>query len=303
MNEQTYINLYEEFSQTIKEKSAKILNNQRDTAFDKFKKQGFPTKKDEAYCYSRLPKTLGIEYGININRLHFNIDKNALFNCKIPSINAALAFLVNGNLHIADNQKYNLPKGVTLCLLSEAEKTHPEILKKYLFEQSKKSDDNFVNFNSAFSQDGYFIHIQQDTICEHPLQLISLLRSTQPLMTFSHNLIIVESGATAKILLCDHAADDVEFFESSVTEIFVENNAKLDYYTLENSNRKTNNSTQIFVNQTDNSEVVINNILLTNSTTRNSVEVDIDGKNASLFIGGMLIGDGHQEVENYTVIR
>jgi len=303
MNETTYINFYREFSETVKENSAEIFNNERDNAFEKFCQTGFPTKKNEEYLYSHLPETLSLEYGLNIKRLKFELDKNTLFECKIPSINATLAFMVNDNFYISENQKFNLPKGVIFCSISEAEKLYPEILKKYLFQQTKNSNDSFVNFNSTFSQNGYFLYIQQNTVCEHTLQLINLLRSAKSLMTFSHNLIVIESGAAVKILLCDHIADDVDFFISNVTEIFVENNAKFDYYSLENTSNRTNNSTQIFVNQQNNSKVVLNNISLTNAKTRKSVEVDIDGENANLFLGGMLIGDNKQEVENSTIIR
>ncbi|MDR2684048.1 MAG: Fe-S cluster assembly protein SufD [Prevotellaceae bacterium] len=303
MNEKIYIDFYKEFVQKIKENSVDYLNRNRDSAFENFEKKGFPADKDEQYRYSRLASTLSIDFGLNINRLKFQIDKNILYRCKIPSINSVSAFMVNDNFYFPENQKLSLPQGIVFCPLSDAEKFYPKVVKKYLFSQSKKSEDSFTNFNSAFVQDGYFLYIQQNTVFEHPLQLINLLHCAQPLMTFAHNLIVVESGAAAKMLLCEHAADDIDFFASRITEIFVENNAKFEYYSLENTNRKTNISSQIFVNQKDNSNVVINSVGLNNAVSRNSVFADIDGQHSELFLGGMLISDGNQETENFTLIR
>ncbi|MDR1543145.1 MAG: Fe-S cluster assembly protein SufD [Prevotellaceae bacterium] len=303
MKEKIYIDFYKEFAEKIKKNSAECLNAGRDFTFAEFEKKGFPTTKSEAYRYSKITDALSIDFGLNINRLKFQIDRNSLYHCKIPSINSVLAFMVNDNFYLPENQKFTLPKGVVFCSLSEAEKIYPKIIKKYLFSQSKKKADSFTNFNSAFAQNGYFLYIQQDTILEHPLQLINLLRSQNPLMTFAHNLIVVESGAEAKMLLCEHAADNVDFFASRITEIFVENNAKFEYYSLENTSRKTNIFSQLFINQQNNSNVTINSIGLNNAISRNSVFVDIDGQNAELFLGGMLISDGVQETENYTQIR
>ena len=303
MYEQQYIEFYNSFSEKIKENSADVLNIFRDNAFKKFSTDGFPTKKNEAYCYSKLFETMQIDFGLNINRLMFKIDKNFLFHCKIPSINANLAFMVNDNFYLPENQKFALPKGVVFCSLSKAEKLYPETVKKYFNVQTKNADDSFYLLNSAFAQDGYFLYIQQDTVLSQPLQLINLLRSANALMVNSRNLVVVEKNAQATILVCNHAADETDFFASRVTEIFVEENAKFDYYALENTNSKTNSFSQIFVNQQDNSKVAINQLGLNNAVVRNNIEVDIDGRGAELFLGGMLISDGKQETENYTLIR
>jgi Fe-S cluster assembly protein SufD len=244
-----------------------------------------------------------IDFGLNINRLMFQIDKNSLFHCKIPSINANLAFMVNDNFHLSENQRFALPKGVVFCSLSDAEKLYPEVVKKYFNTQTKNADDSFYLVNSIFAQNGYFLYIQQNTILSQPLQLINLLRSANALMVNSRNLIVVEKNAEVKILVCNHATDETDFFASRVTEIFVEENAKFDYYALENTNSKTNSFLQLFVNQKDNSKITINQLGLNNAVVRNNVEVDIDGQGAELFLGGMLISDGKQETENYTLIN
>jgi len=303
MHEQQYIEFYSNFSEKIKENSAEILNVFRDKAFEKFLASGFPTKKNEEYRYSKLSETMQTDFGLNINRLRFQVDKNFLFHCKIPSINANLGFVVNDNFYLSENQKFALPKGVIFCSLSDAEKLYPAIVKKYFNNQSKNTNDSFCLLNSVFAQDGYFLYIQQDTILSQPLQLINLLRSANALMVNSRNLIVVEKNAEAKILVCNHAADETDFFASRVTEIFVEENAKFDYYALENTNSTTNSFSQIFVNQQDNSKFTINQLGLNNAVVRNNVEVDINGQGAELFLGGMLISDGKQETENFTIIR
>lgn len=298
-----YIELYQRHAEPIKANSVQVFNKYRDEAFRSFQTNGLPSHRDEAYLNSHLADTLKINYGLNINRLDYKVEQRDLFECKIPTINAALGFMVNDKFYMPDYQRAKLPEGVVFCTLADAEKMFPEIVEKYMFAISQKSKDGFTDFNTSFVQDGYFLYVKKNTILEQPLQLINILRSKQPLLSFSHNLIVVEDGAALQLLVCDHAADQVDFFSSRVTEVFVGESARFEYYALENTNRKTNNIMQMFVSQQNSSNVVINNLLLVNSVSRNQIVADIDGENAELFLGGMLITDGTQEAENNTIIR
>ncbi|MDR0836361.1 MAG: Fe-S cluster assembly protein SufD [Tannerella sp.] len=303
MNETTYIHLYNEFSQVIKENSANVLNFGRDESFEKFKKKGFPAKTEEAYQYCNLSEKLATEYGINIRRLKFQLEKNDVFRCNVMSISAAPAFMVNDNFYFPEYKKEKIQEGVIFCSLGEAEKQYPDIVKKYLFKQSGKQDDGFAFFNSSFVQNGYFLYIKKDTKLENPLQLINLLRSAAPLMTFTHNLIVVESGAAAKLLVCDHVIDNVAFFLSQVTEIFVEEEALFDYYDLEESSDKTARHSTVFIEQSAKSNVLINGITLTNGITRNNYHIHLNGEKAETLLCGMAIQSAEQQLDTFTHIK
>ena len=298
-----YVQLYRQFAERIKENSAPVLNKFRDASFAEFEQKGFPDKKTEAYLNSSLIETLNTDYDINIHQLDIDTKQDQLFQCKIPSINAALGFMLNDRFYMADNQRRSLPEGIEFCALSDAERLYPEVLGRYLHTLSDKSRDAMTAFNSAFVQNGYFIYVKKDTAVDKPLQLINMLLSEAPLIAFTHNLIVVEQGASLQLLVCDHAEEGVDFFASKVTEVVVGDGARFEYYSLENTTRKANNLTQIFVTQQNNSQVIVNNLLLLNAVSRNQITADIDGENASLFLGGMLISDGTQEAENNTIIR
>lgn len=298
-----YSQLYRELSGRIKDNSASVLNRYRDDAFAKFEQKGFPSKKTEAYLNSSIVDALNAEYKIDVDRPAAAIDEKGLFRCKIPSINAVLGFMLNDIFYIADDQRQSLPEGVEFCALSDAERLYPEVVGRYLHTLSDRSPDAMTAFNSTFVQDGYFIYVKKGTTAQRPLQLINMSLSPTPLISFTHNLIVVEQGASLQLLVCDHAEEGVDLFASKVTEVVVEDGAQFEYYSLENTTRKTNNMTQMFVSQRDSSQVTVNNLLLLNSVSRNQIIADIDGEHASLFLGGMLISDGKQEAENNTVVR
>jgi Fe-S cluster assembly protein SufD len=117
-------------------------------------------------------------------------------------------------------------------------------------------------------------------------------------------LIILESGAQAKLLVCDHTIDDNPTFATTqVAEIYVEDNAAFDFYELEESSQKNIRLTNTFVQQAASSNVVINNITLSNGVTRNNYQIDLEGERAETHLYGMAIVDAQQKIDNYTTIN
>ncbi|HRS67164.1 MAG TPA: Fe-S cluster assembly protein SufD [Paludibacteraceae bacterium] len=304
MNEQSYIDLYKQTAESIKKHSAACLNTHRDKAFERFSTVGFPTVKAEDYLYCHLMEYLSVDYGLNINRLNIPVDPTTVFKCDVPGIYAHLYFMLNDQFYTNSTvASKSLPDGVVMCSMVEASERYPEVIAKYLGKQTANKQDGFTAFNEAFSQDGFFLYIPKNVLLETPIQLINILRSDVDLMANGRNLIVLESGAQAKLLVCDHAMDDVSFFANRLTEIFVGENAHFDYYALENTHHKTNNLSQLLVAQQANSKLIMNIIGLNNGRTRNQIEIDLNGEGAETWLSGMLVSDCNQKTENFTILR
>ena len=297
--EQQYIDLYAQQADAIKRHAPAALNAQRDEAFARFRRVGFPTQKDEAYLRCPLLPDLDRDYGLNINQLPTEIDKNSLFQCKVPGVKAHTAFMLNDQLHFDGA----LPHGALFCSLAEACQRHADIVGRYLGKKIANSDDGFVAFNELFAQNGYFLYVPKNAKIDLPLQLVNLLHANDDLMVATRNLIVLDDGAEAKILVCDHALDNVHFFAHRLTEAFVGANAHLDYYALESTHETTAQLSQLFVNQETNSHTTIDIVGLHNGHTRNHIEVDLTAENAETWLGGMVAASEQQKCDNFTVIR
>jgi Fe-S cluster assembly protein SufD len=301
--EQQYIELYKQYSETIKEHSAPVMNSLRDASFELFEKLRFPTTKLEKYKYSDLKEPLSIDYGLNINRITIPVNPYEVFKCDVPGINSFLFFVVNDAFYpVNEPRNETLPKGVIIGSLKEIALTHPELLKEYYGKLSTTKDDGLVAFNGAFAQDGFFMYVPKGVTLDKPVQLINIMRSDVDFMANSHNLIILEEGAKAQLLVCDHTMDDVRFLSNRVTEVFVGENATYEHYKLENTHVKTTNLSTLLIDQKTSSKVLTNVITLHNGITRNSVEIDLEGEHCETLLCGMVIGDKNQQVDNFTYI-
>lgn len=301
--EQQYIDLYNQHHESIKKHSTDAMNDIRDDAFALFEKLRFPTVALENYKYSDLKAALSVDYGVNINRIPIPVNPYEVFTCDVPGIHSYLYFVVNDAFYpVNDVRNSTLPEGVIIGSLNQVAETHPELVKQYFGKLSSKKEDGLVAFNGAFAQDGFFMYVPKNVILDKPVQLVNIMRSDVDFMANSHNLIILEEGAKAQLLVCDHTVDDVRFLSNRVTEVFVGENATYEHYKLENMHVKTTNLATLLIDQQSSSNVLANVITLHNGQTRNTVEIDLDGENCEALLCGMVIGDKNQQVDNFTSI-
>jgi len=301
--EQQYIDLYKQQHESIKKHSAAVMNQSRDESFALFEQLRFPTSALENYKYSDLKEPLSIDYGLNINRIPIPVNPYDVFKCDVPGIQSYLFFVVNDAFYpVNEPRNKKLPEGVIIGSLKEVATSHPELLKNYFGKLSTTKNDGLVAFNGAFAQDGFFMYVPKNVILDKPVQLVNIMRSDVDFMANSHNLIILEEGAKAQLLVCDHTVDEVRFLSNRVTEVFVGENATYEHYKLENTHTKTTNLSTLLIDQQTSSTVLANVITLHNGITRNTIEIDLDGENCETLLCGMVICDKNQQVDNFTSI-
>ncbi len=301
--EKQYIDLYKTHHSLIKQHAAPVMNESRDASFALFEKLGFPTTKLENYKYTDLKEVLSLDYGLNVRRLDFPVDPYQAFKCDVPGIQSYLYFVVNDAFYPEYNeQNAELPKEVIVCSLKEAAEKYPDLVAKYYGRLSTQKQDGLVAFNGAFAQDGFFMYVPKNVQLDRPVQLVNIMRADVDFMANAHNLIILEEGAKAQLLVCDHTVDDVRFVSNRVTEVFVAENATYEHYKLENTHIKTTNLSTLLIEQQASSNVLGNVITLHNGLTRNSIEIALNGENCETELCGMVIADKKQQVDNFTSV-
>ena len=300
--EKQYIELYERFASLIDEKSAPVLNAQRTDAISVFKKMGFPKITSENYKHTDIQTAYAPDYGLNLNRLDIPVNPYEVFRCDVPNLSTLLYFIVNDSFYTYHENKARLPEGVLAGSLREIALSHPELIAKYYSKIADNSKDGTVALNTALAQDGFCLYVPQRTILEKPLQLINILRGESDFMVNRRLLVILEEGAQAKLLVCDHTMDNAKFLASQVTEIYAGENSIFDFYDMEESTLTTTRVASTFVRQEAGSNVLVNGITLHNGVTRNNYYVTLMGENAETNLCGMAIADREESVDNYTFI-
>lgn len=300
--EQQYIDLFTHTEAMICKHSADVLNAPRAAAFADFERIGFPARKVEKYKYTDVSKCFEPDFGLNINRLDIPVNPYEVFKCDVPNMSTALYFVVNDAFYGKSLPKHHLPEGVIFGSLREAAQQYPELVKKYYGQLADTAKDGITAFNTAFAQDGVFFYVPKNVVVEKPIQLVNILRGDVDFMVNRRVLVVLEEGAQARLLICDHAMDNVNFLATQVIEVFAGENTVFDMYELEETHTSTVRISNLYVRQEANSSVLLNGMTLHNGTTRNTTEVVLAGEGAEINLCGMAITDKNQYVDNHTTI-
>ena len=282
--------------------SSAVMNAVRDTAFEDFKRQGFPSRKVERYKYTNIDKLFAPNYGVNVNRVEFPVNPYSVFSCDVPNLSTSLYFVVNDSFYKKALPKASLPDGVEVMSLKDAADEQPDLIAKYYGKIAKTSEDAVTALNTMLAEDGLFIHVGKNVSSDRAIQVVNILRSDVDLMVNRRVLIVMDEGAEAKLLFCDDSADDLNFLGTQVIEAYVGENASLDLYCFEETHDKNTRVSNVYIEQQANSRVNHNVITLRNGITRNRLDLTFKGEGAECWCNGCVIADKSQHVDNNTLI-
>ncbi len=124
--------------------------------------------------------------------------------------------------------------GIIFCSLSEAVRTHPELVKQYLSSVVPYTDNFYATLNSAVFTDGSFVFIPKGVKC--PMDLSTYFRiNNKESGQFERTLIVAEEGASVSYLEgCTAPQFDTNQLHAAVVELVALDEASIKYSTVQN---------------------------------------------------------------------
>ena len=135
-----------------------------------------------------------------------------------------------GTTHQADLEKI----GVVFCPISEAMRTHPDLVKKYLGSVVPMTDNYYAALNAAVFTDGSFVYIPKGVRC--PIDLSTYFRiNAQETGQFERTLIVADESSYVNYLEgCTAPQRDTNQLHAAVVELVTMNDAEIKYSTVQN---------------------------------------------------------------------
>jgi Fe-S cluster assembly protein SufB len=124
--------------------------------------------------------------------------------------------------------------GVIFSSVSEAVKTHPELVRKYLGSVVPITDNFYATLNSAVFSDGSFVYVPPGVRC--PMELSTYFRiNAEQTGQFERTLIIADKGAYVSYLEgCTAPMRDQNQLHAAVVELVALDDAEIKYSTVQN---------------------------------------------------------------------
>ena len=136
--------------------------------------------------------------------------------------------IVMDSVSVATSFKDKLAElGIIFCSISDAIKTHPELVKKYLGTVVPTRDNFFSALNSAVFSDGSFCYIPKGVKC--PMELSTYFRINEAgTGQFERTLLLADEGSYVSYLEgCTAPQRDENQLHAAVVELIAMDNAEI----------------------------------------------------------------------------
>jgi Fe-S cluster assembly protein SufD len=300
---ESYLESYTNFAQRTSGETPRWLRDLRDAAFARFCEVGFPTTRDEDWRFTNLSALARSRFRLaSEDVLPFTVSD--LVAWRMEGAAARMVF-VNGRFAANLSTWTATPEGVTVNSLRKEIAHCPAAVAEHLGRYLNIERDAFCALNTAFAEDGAYVHVGRGVAVEQPIHLLFLSTSgAEPAMTHPRNLIVVEEEGQASIIE-DYVSFGVEMpaFSNAATELVAGGNATVAHTLIEREHQQTYNFSTLRIEQSRSANVASHSLLLGGALVRNNVHPVLAGEGGECLINGLFIGSARQHLDNYMLVE
>ena len=278
------------------------LHDLRTSAIHNFEKKGFPSKKEEAWKYTSLNAILKKDFSVfpkNETTIEFKDVKKYFLH----EIDTYKVVFVDGVF--ASNLSSTTHEGLDVCLMSSA-LTKPKykmVIDSY-FNQIASKDDSLTSLNTAFAIEGAYIHIPKSKVVDKPIEIMYFSTGSESaLLAQPRNLVVAGENSHVQIIERHQCLNENAALTNSVTEIFAQKRAIVDYYKIQNDELEANLIDNTYVSQKQESHVSVQTFSFGGNLTRNNLNFYHFGEHLTSTLNGITIIGDKQHVDHYTLVH
>lgn len=281
-------------------KSVLPVNQLRIEAMKNFDRLGFPTIKHEEWKYSNVSA---------LTKQNFNFDAGSDFtkadleDIQLPHLKGNVLYFINGVFRSDLSQIESSGEYLRVVPFAEAQQKMPEVIDQYFGKYADYKNDAFTALNTALAKDGVVVHIADNKTLEEPV-ILRFIGDTRKEDVGAHvrNLIVVGKNAEVKIAEAYRTIGDNRYFINTVTEFVLFEDARADYYKVQNESDKTHHIGTTEVYQKDTSYFYGATVTVNGGFVRNNMNIVLDGEHIESHLYGLYVPSGKQHVDNHTLV-
>jgi Fe-S cluster assembly protein SufD len=297
----TYIGLFSELQKRAPGHDVRWLRDLREGAFARFCDVGFPTTHDEDWRFTNVSAISRSTFELASDE---SISDAQVAPFRIANSACQLVF-VNGHFSPRLSKVSNAAAGVTVSTIAGQIARDPSVLEAHLGRYLNIQRDSFSALNTAFFEDGAFVHIRRGTVLHNPICLLFISTANdKPQMSHPRNLIVAENETQATVVE-DYVSlgGETPAFCNTATELFAGDNAVVSHYMIEREHQQAFNISTLRLQQGRSANVSSHSLLLGGGLVRNNVHPVLAGEGSECLINGLFIGNGQQHLDNYMLVE
>jgi len=276
------------------------LRELREAAIGRFAEIGFPSTRQEEWRFTSVEP---------ITESAFVLRQSPASPLPAPSdlapflVTGPRAVFVNGRFVESLSTTAGLPAGARCGSLWQALQSNPDLVRTHLAHYARADAHGFAALNTAFLQDGGFVHLPAQMVAAEPLQLVFLTVAggDQP-VAHPRTLIVLEREAAGQVVETYASLDGEIYLTNAVTELVLGDGARAHHARVQRESERAYHIATNLSHQGRDSRLVSTTIALGAGLSRHHVSAVLDGTGAFLLLNGLSVLGGRQHVDHHTSI-
>jgi Fe-S cluster assembly protein SufD len=274
------------------------LKSLRENAFAYFTENGFPSVQNEDWKYTNVSAIVKENFGFEAS----SIDAEMLKNFTCPESKQSQLVFVDGKLNKEFSDISALPENVVALTFEEAlkDERHAQTLKEKLAKSVNYDFNGFTALNTAFIDEGTFLHVPKNAIIETPILLLFV--STNNKASFPRVLIVAESFSKATVIESYARSNEAKYLTNAVVEVFVADEARIKHFRVQRESHEAFHYTATAVNVHRASFYDSTSINLGGKLSRHDINVKFNAEGGEAFVDGLYMLNDNQHHDTHSVI-
>ena len=295
-----YLEIFDQFNNRADAGQPRWLQRLRQDAFARFSEIGFPTTHDEDWRFTNVAAVSNAAFelaGVEA------VTKEQLEPFGASQFACCLVF-VNGLFSRELSTLAELPKGVAVGSLAAQLKNDPAGVEHHLGQYLNTQRDSFASLNTAFIEDGVYVHVPRGSVVETPIYVLYVtVPGAAPTMNHPHNLIMAQENSQVTVVEDYVSLGDGITFSNAATELVAGDNANVSHYMIVREGEQAYNFSTLRIQQGRHANVATHSLLLSGALVRNNVHPVLAGEGSECLINGLFMANGRQHMDNYMLVE
>ncbi len=277
----------------------------RKAGITRFAELGFPTINDEDWRFTNVAPIAKLPFQPVFETARDGLTREAIEKLAFGSLPGARLVFVNGHYLVDLSSAGSEKPGVKISSLAAALNAEPALLEKHLAHYAVGQDNAFTSLNTAFFQDGAFVHVSAGKVVEKPIHLLFISTGKEAGAT-SHprNLIVADKDAHVTVIESYVSLGDAAYFTNAVTELVGGEGAVIEHIKFQDESENAFHIAAIHAHLSRNCNLAAHSIATGARLSRNNIRTSLAGEGVNAVLNGLYstrldqLADHHMVVEH-----
>ena len=299
-----YLSSFERFEKSRTEALPSWVFPVRKAGIARFAETGFPTLRDEDWRYTNVAPIASWPFQPIFESAAASVSPETIGQFPLAQSTGCRMVFVNGSFSPALSRLPQQTSRIKIKSLTVALREDATLLESHFAKHAGARDNSFTALNTAFFQDGAFIHAPPGSALDEPI-LVFFISTQTDLGNSSHprNLILAEKGAKLTVLECYARTTNAAYFTNTVTEVVLGDGTALEYCKFQDESSEAFHVASLHAVLGRNCNFTAHSVATGARLSRNNIRIKLDGEGSDCTLNGLYLTKGDQLCDHHMIVE